>query len=382
MNKKLAMFFKACFCVLCLALLASPGYCVDANNAKPILWRSNDYGSVSPLNFTVAYVQSTDLTSGQKDEIKEVVSHWAVGMYEMTNARHQLGSIKVILVSEDVRENFHVLWREEEKIINNNSAGIHAGLGSYVPYAQQGRLYGSILFNWREIDVKRPNYNLTGQRDNTLRFGGYTLAHESAHILYSVRDEYKYGFGGAQPLRVNADMAIMNDHGKAIFAPAQTVDEDGVSVTRPGSPKWLNFSTEYNYYDVTNKDLGLQWGMYGASAWDAITSQDAAIRLQSLYAMTGYFYRKYWFEDLADAKPQGTSLDLQYVNDWYRIEYTDGLPPQGAANFDPPGNSQKSEKKNSNCQPWSSVHRRGRASSSSTTPRPRSPRTILPGTRP
>jgi hypothetical protein len=157
-------------------LTAPPAYCVDANDIPPILWPVSEYGSVSPLNFTVAYVQSADLTPDQKDEITEIINHWTVGMYEMTNARHKLGSVKVISVSEDVRENFHVLWRDifsSQYFDPYNNKTISAGLGAYIPYAQQGRLHGSILFDWENLGPGRVYYDITSKdnagNDNTLR---------------------------------------------------------------------------------------------------------------------------------------------------------------------------------------------------------------------
>jgi hypothetical protein len=163
--------------------------------------------------------------------------------------------------------------------------------------------------------------------------------HECAHFVYSLRDEY--GSGGISRLRTSADVTIMNNQSAAL------ADKSSLAVTNPGSSKWLNFSTKYNYHGLTYPGRQTShWSVCEKSAWDALVSRGAKITLPGLEPGAGYFYRKYLFGDLGDAHPNptGTNFDLSHENDWYSLEYPDGLPPSGAvsADFYPPGNETKS----------------------------------------
>jgi hypothetical protein len=97
MKIRIAMQTLGLLVVFFICFFSSPLYSAGVPvNTNPILWTNQDYGSVNPLNFTVAYVQSSDISPSRKTEIGEIVKHWAVGMFEMTNAKHQLGTIKIM----------------------------------------------------------------------------------------------------------------------------------------------------------------------------------------------------------------------------------------------------------------------------------------------
>jgi hypothetical protein len=157
----------------------------SASASTIIEWDTEEYGSVSPLHFTVGYTDKDYSGFLTDDEIISAINHWAVGVYEMTNGRHRLGHIKVIkdanVKHEDFfKEAFNVSWHPV------SPKPIVADIGTYIPYAQNGRNNGQISMNFHSV-FNRNFASYTDGDSNILRYAGYSLAHGMAHYVYGVR---------------------------------------------------------------------------------------------------------------------------------------------------------------------------------------------------
>jgi hypothetical protein len=202
------------------------------------------------LDLTISLHQRwADLTPELRAQYEEVIRNWADGVYEMSNGGHLLGNIRIFSDSRftntaDVRWNAN-LW-------------------------PNAHLNGFITSSARRIEMSDAfsNYDITGDAQDRQE-AGYTLAHETGHYVYSLRDEYVIQTGD-----VAVVPSIMNDQWNAPVNNFQ----------------WLNFSTSNNIGDVTKTNQGRTWGV---SAWTLLVQNPTLDPAASLTNTGGVARRQY-----------------------------------------------------------------------------------------
>lgn len=195
------------------------------------------------LDLTISLHQAwADLTPELRAQYEEVIGHWADGVYEMSNGGHLLGNIRIF---SDSRFNnaADVIW-EADLWPNSHLNGFTTN--------PNRRIAMSDAFS---------GYDITGNAQDR-QDAGYTLAHETGHYVYSLRDEYVINSGD-----VAVSPSIMNSQWNAPTANFQ----------------WLNFSTSNNIGDVTKTNQGRTWGI---SAWELLV-QDPSLDPPASLANTG-----------------------------------------------------------------------------------------------
>jgi len=132
---KNSLFVKMIICLFCVTLYSGAVSFTAYGSAKVIDWTKN-YGSVSPLNFTIGYSSFSEFPNTppifvlEKDEIEKIIKHWSVGIFEMTNGAHMLGRIKIIEHDkEELPEPYHIEWKLMGRDTRSNA-------GAYIPYKQ------------------------------------------------------------------------------------------------------------------------------------------------------------------------------------------------------------------------------------------------------
>jgi hypothetical protein len=296
------------------------------------LWNKNEFGSITPIHLTIGYSTRDEGYSLTQAEIVEILKHYAVGVYEMTNGTHRLGRIKIlelgsgIASSDQFIENYNIWWNPPINTYikpgippNFVDWGPRANNGTYIPYSQNGVGQNNKIVVPNRFLFEGDRFNEISGTLNNMRMGGYALAHETAHYIYGIFDEYQLDSSSVEGLPKSRDISIMKNPNASLLT-SQTASP---SVLKPGSAKWLNFSTEYNYQgaDYNNE----QKTLFGVSGWDAIKKKN----LYPNFTYANLEYRKYWFEDLVSAapNPNGANFDLSHEDDWYSLEYGEyGLP--------------------------------------------------------
>lgn len=202
------------------------------------------------LDLTISLHQTwTDLTPALRAQYEEVIGHWADGVYEMSNGGHILGNIRIFSDSRftntaDIRWNAN-LW-------------------------PNAHLNGFIASTARRIEMSDAfsSYDITGDAQDRQE-AGYTLAHETGHYVYSLRDEYVIQTGD-----VAVVPSIMNNQWDAPVNNFQ----------------WLNFSTSNNIGDVTKTNQGRTWGV---GAWTLLVQNPTLDPVASLANTGGVARRQY-----------------------------------------------------------------------------------------
>ena len=232
----------------------------------------NELGDSDQTIFDVTIsLYNNPTTPTEQAKYKEIINYWADGIYEQTNGAHYLGNVHIHRNGEN-SSNSNLLWVECEWP-RSNTGGFNFYDDNYV--------LGKIYFGDKFDEDGNPNKCSDNIKNNYLTesegaiIGGYVLAHEWGHYVYSLYDEYvdtkKSTTSFWQPRATDKTPktpSIMNDQEYALNRHWW----GGFDFNY----KWLNHSMPYSYLYAQKPDTRLsftdtaQGRVYEASAWQVL----------------------------------------------------------------------------------------------------------------
>jgi hypothetical protein len=243
------------------------GIC-DAGTQPP---PENSTSRVIPVNISLYKVASPS----ERQAYQEIMGYFADGIYEMSNGKHQIGTV-TITQNWNNWSTTHVQWWQSAHPVSALN-----GYSSATKDPASKVTFGDVFDNVNFLDPS--NYQAAG----------YALAHEFGHYYYGLADEYQASadspcsfaaFWCPRPDDIAVKDSVMNYQWAAVD-------------NRGGDLNYLNFSIPKN-----NTKRNAQQRTYSASGWETLvrpSTQDQPLPLEAAKNPRTYF------PELASAAPKG-----------------------------------------------------------------------------